>query len=165
MNFRPKKEFTAKEVLQKLERYCALEDRCEFQIKEKLRNYELSESEKSDLLASLISDKFVDNARYASSFVRGKFRMKGWGKQKLQHHLFLKFIDQDDITNAIEEIPAKAYLATLHKTIDRKFAKLKQESDFKKKQALIAYCVQRGFEPSLVFETVDKLKLFKDSAE
>jgi len=55
---------------------------CTFDARQKLQRMEIEGEEADVIIASLTKDKFIDDARYASAFVRDKSRLAGWGSAK-----------------------------------------------------------------------------------
>ena len=80
------------ETKSRIQNYCALGDRCEADVRGKLLEWGLLERTQEILLAELINNKFIDEERYARSFCRGKFRIKKWGKRKIEFELKKKRI-------------------------------------------------------------------------
>ena len=74
---------TPEQVLEKMERYCAYRDRCRREADEKLRSFGLTEDENTVIMRSLEDGRFLDEERFARSFVRGKYRIKKWGETRL----------------------------------------------------------------------------------
>jgi regulatory protein len=102
------------------------------------------------IIADLITDNFLSEERYAIAFVRGKFRMKQWGKNKIKQELQMKKISPYCIKKGMAEITDEAYIETL-KTILEKKANLLQETDkYKKNQKLLQYAIGKGYESELI---------------
>ena len=78
---------TVSEIITKLERYCAYQDRCTQEVLTKLRSLQVEEKEAQQILRLLKNDGFVDDERYAQSYIRGKVGLKQWGKQKIRKYL------------------------------------------------------------------------------
>ena len=75
-----KKYVSLDKALQKLQRYCAYQDRCHQEVRAKLLSLGVYGDEMEEIIVSLIEDKFLDEERFARSFARGKFRLKQWGR-------------------------------------------------------------------------------------
>ena len=72
------------EALAKAMRYCAYQERAPREVAEKLKELGQSPSEVTELLQQLKDDDFVNEQRFAKLFSSGKFRIKQWGKRKIQ---------------------------------------------------------------------------------
>jgi regulatory protein len=76
-----KSSYVSKEdALKKLQRYCAYQDRCHQEARRKLLDLGIYGDDLEEIISELISDNFLNEERFARSFARGKFRIKGWGK-------------------------------------------------------------------------------------
>lgn len=140
------------QVLDKMAKYCAYQERCVKEVTDKLRTFELSEKEQEDILNYLIDNRFVDNERFAKAFVRGKVNQSGWGINKIRFHLIQKGIDKELIDASLRTYDEEMYRQRLVEVLQAKAKTVKASSDFEKKRKLAAYAIQRGFEAPLVWE-------------
>ena len=81
------KVYNLKEARQKIEHYCAYQERSHKQVQEKLLSFGLIPDVADELVIELIQGNFLNEARFASAFTRGRFNIKGWGKIKIKQHL------------------------------------------------------------------------------
>jgi regulatory protein len=70
-----------------MEYYCAYQERCYKEVEEKLYSYAVTVSEKEAILTYLIEQNFINEERFAQSFVRGKHNYKLWGKNRIINEL------------------------------------------------------------------------------
>lgn len=130
----------------KMERFCAYEDRCVFQLRKKLLTSLLPEEEKELLISDLIKNRFLDDFRFACSYVSGKSRIKKWGTHKIYRGLKSYQINADLISLAMKEIVLDDYLSTLKELIERKKILLSAIQDpYKKKVKIIRYLTGKGY--------------------
>ena len=147
-------EPTADQVLDKMAKYCAYQERCTYDVKAKLRDFSLSAKDKDDILSYLIDNKFVDDSRFAKAFVRGKINQNGWGVNKIRFSLAKKGIDSETISEALSIVDQDEYKDKLSHILKTK--KVKAENEYQAKQKLAAYAIQKGFEPALVWEMMNE---------
>lgn len=140
-----------KTILTKAQAYCAYQDRCSSEVMQKLRDWGVDQLRIPKILESLTEDKFLDDRRYAESFVSSKFRLKHWGRNKIVYELRLKKIPSDLISQAMESIDENEYSATLQTLISKKTKEVKDSDAFRKKQKIARYLISKGFESELVF--------------
>ena len=81
------KDLTPDQVLDKMAKYCAYQERCVKDVAEKLKTYPLPEKDQEEILIYLIDNRFVSDERFARSFVKGKINQSGWGGNKIRFHL------------------------------------------------------------------------------
>lgn len=104
---------TVTEILTKLERYCAYQDRCTQEVMRKLLGWQVDEETSRQLLQQLKNDGFIDDERYVHSFIRGKVGIKQWGKQKIRMSLLQKGINKELINKYLEKIIPQQYTDNL----------------------------------------------------
>lgn len=150
----PSKPLTPDQVLDKMAKYCAYQERCIKDVVEKLKTFDLPENEREDILNYLIDNRFVNNERFAMSFVKGKVNQSGWGLNKIRFHLMQKGIDKALIDETLQTFDDEAYRQRLMEVLQAKAKTVKAASDFEKKRKLAAFAMQRGFEASLVWEVL-----------
>ncbi|NJW55931.1 regulatory protein RecX, partial [Salinimicrobium oceani] len=90
--------------------------------------------------------------RFARSFVRGKFRIKKWGRHKIIQELRLREISSPIIKLALTEISEKEYKSTLYTLAEKKLNLLREINPMKRKKKLTDHLLQKGYEAGLVFE-------------
>lgn len=151
------KPLTPDQVLDKMAKYCAYQERCVKDVRDKLKTFEIPEEEKTKIIDYLLDNRFVNDERFAKSFVRGKINQSGWGMNKIRFHLIQKGIDKDTIDEALGQTDEEAYRQRLIDILRMKVKTVKADSDFEKKRKLAAYAMQKGFEGSLVWEVVKNL--------
>lgn len=148
------KPLSADQVLDKMAKYCAYQERCVKDVVEKLKTFDLNEQDKKEILNYLIDNRFVNDERFAKSFVRGKINQSGWGLNKIRFHLIQKGIDKALIDEALQGTDEEIYRQRLLDILRSKSKTVKAANDFEKKRKLAAFAMQRGFEASLVWEVL-----------
>lgn len=151
---RPAKPLTPDQVLDKMAKYCAYQERCVKDVKDKLKTFDIPQESKDEILDYLLDNRFVNDERFARSFVRGKVNQSGWGVNKIRFHLMQKGIDKDMIDEALGQTDEEVYKQKLIDILKAKAKTVKAETDFERKRKLAAYAMQKGFESSLVWEVL-----------
>jgi regulatory protein len=148
-----KKYYTKEEALQKLQSYCAYQERCHQEVTSKL--YELGQKgDAADaIIAKLIEDNFLNEERFAIAYARGKYRIKRWGKIRIKQDLKMRHIPEYSIRKAMEAIDTEgSYLETLKNVIRSKSKDY--DGDAQKKEKLALHAMRKGFESELIWETL-----------
>ena len=151
------KPLTPDQVLDKMAKYCAYQERCVKDVRDKVKTFEISEEEKTKILEYLLDNRFVNDERFAKSFVRGKINQSGWGVNKIRFHLVQKGIAKEIIDEALSQTDEEVYRQRLIDILQTKVKTVKADSDFEKKRKLAAYAMQKGFESALVWEILKDL--------
>ncbi len=150
--------FSFLEARHKIESYCAYQDRSHFEVKNKLYSWGLSSEQVDQLLAYLIENKFLDEGRFAESYVSGKLRIKHWGRIKIKQGLKLKQIPDKIIQLAFKTIDPDEYFDILKHEVAKKQRDLSSEKDpWKKKAKILRYAQSKGFENDLIYEAMGDL--------
>lgn len=153
-----KKYYSTEEALQKAKQYCAYQERCHSEVKEKLYSFGLYKKEVDELLSELISENYLNEERFAIQYAGGKFRIKQWGKVKIMHALKQKQVSEYCIKKALKAIDENDYMSTLRKLFEQKVKNLKTEKNvFIKKRKLQDHLIQKGFEHGLISEMISSL--------
>jgi regulatory protein len=153
----PSKPLTSDQVLDKMAKYCAYQERCVKDVRDKLKTFDIPEEEKSKILDYLLDNRFVNDERFAKSFVRGKVNQSGWGMNKIRFHLMQKGINKEIIDEALGQTDEEVYRQRLIDILKTKSKTVKAENDFEKKRKLAAYAMQKGFEGNLVWKVLKDL--------
>lgn len=146
-----KDTLTPQQALQKTKQYCAYQERCHKEVKEKLYGFGLTTNEVEASISALIEENYLNEERFAIAYAGGKFRMKQWGRQKIKYSLQQKQVSSYCIKKALALIDEDAYMATLQKELEARKKLLKGEKNiFIKKRKISDYLQQKGFELSLI---------------
>ena len=139
-------------ALKKLQRYCAYQDRCHQEVRTKLLKLQVYGDDLEQIMAELIRENFLNEQRFAESYVRGKFRMKKWGRVKIKIELKKRKISDYCIRKGMQEIEEEEYLETLQSLI------LKKRPDvvgkINPKKAIADYLIRKGYESELVWKNL-----------
>jgi len=151
---KPNKVSSMSEALKKLEKYCAYQERSHKQVFQKCRDYGLTEDEANQILIELISSNFLNEQRFAEAYVKGKFKIKFWGKQKIVQGLNTAGVSKKLIENTIEEIDPKAYKETLINLANKKRATLKTGTEFEKVIKIQRFLLSKGYKYDEISEAL-----------
>jgi regulatory protein len=151
--------FSIKEAVQKIEFFCAYQERCHEEVISKLRSMKMDSDEIDQIMVHLIGENFINEERFASSFARGKHRIKHWGKIRITNELKFRNISQTLINTALKEITPEEYLETFHTLSERLWASIRETNGLKKRKKFCDYLLRRGFESNLVYDKVKELEM------
>lgn len=151
------KSYTVDEALQKLMHFCAYRDRSHKEVEDKLDKMRMIPEAKEKIVVQLMQEGFLNEERFARNFVRGKFRIKKWGKIRIRQELKFREISEPLIKIGLTEIDEKEYRSTLYDIAEKKAEKVREENSFLRKKKIADYLLRRGYESQLVFDCVNDL--------
>ena len=145
------------QAIQRIRHYCAYQERAQQEVRDKLYELGMTKDEVEEIMSDLIAENFLNEERFAVQFAGGHFRIKGWGKVKIQHALQQKRVSSYNIKSGLKAIDGDAYLKTLEQLATKKWNSLKGERGLSRMAKTYAFLQQRGFEPILYQPIVQKL--------
>jgi len=149
---------TPEQAWQKIKHFCAYQERCHFETKEKLFGFGLSKTDVETLISRLIEEDYLNEARFAAQFAGGHFRIKKWGRVKIVYALKQKRVSPVNIKSALKEIDEENYKAILMKLAEAKWKLLKHEQYLNRQAKTSQYLMNKGYEPTLVQETIQQIR-------
>ena len=150
--------FTPDQSLPKIKQYCAYQERCHAEVRDKLYSFGLNKKEIDEIISTLITENYLNEERFAIHYAGGKFRMKYWGKNKIKQALKYKQVSDYCIKKALKEIDNKEYEKTFQKLAEQKLKTLKSEKNiFIKKRKLQDFLLMKGYESVLIREVVNMI--------
>lgn len=137
--------------------YCAYRDRSQKEVEDKLLEMRMIPAAREKIIIKLMQENFLNEERFARSFVRGKFRIKKWGRYKIKQELKLREISSPIIKLAMTEIKESEYRSTLYSLAEKKLGLLTEKDRYKLKKKLSDHLLSKGYEASLVYEVSEEL--------
>ncbi|PZF72953.1 regulatory protein RecX [Taibaiella soli] len=139
-------------------KYCNYQERCHQDVRNKLYDLGARKDQVETLIADLIGDNLLNEERYARAFVRGKFRLKKWGRKKILQELKLHKISEYCVKKGMSEIDANEYDSVLNQLCVKKWRELNRETnEFNKKGKVYRYLLQKGYEQDLISDAINQL--------
>lgn len=151
------KTYTYAEAKGKAMAYCAYQERSQQEVRDKLYEYGLHQDEVENLIVELIGENFINEERFAKAYAGGKFRMKQWGRHKIQQGLKQHRISEYCLRKGMAEIDPDEYYNTLLGLISKKNESLNEKNLFSLKTKLARYGIGKGYEQDLVWEAISEV--------
>ncbi|MBO4610886.1 MAG: RecX family transcriptional regulator [Bacteroidales bacterium] len=146
----------AKKLLDRLQNLCAKQECCSADMLHKaLKALDYDRAAAQEVVDALVSDGYVNDARYAAAFAREKSSITGWGPVKIKFALAAKGIKGETAQAALEEIDPNRADAKLRKLLENKWKTLKEDPQGKLK--LIKFALSRGYEYEQIREVIEEI--------
>jgi len=142
-------------LLSNLQRLCSRKECCTSELRAKaLKALEGDRVAAEEIISSLVSDKYVDDARFACAFARDRASLGGWGPAKISFALRSKGISTQDIKEALQSVDVERSDAMLDKLLRAKDKTL--EGDPQRRLKLIRYLLGRGYDYDVVQMAINR---------
>jgi regulatory protein len=149
------KQITEQEAYLRLASLCAQAEHCQYEIKEKMRRWELGEEAQTRIMERLVKERYIDEMRYARAFVKDKVVYNKWGRRKVEQALWQKQIDDDIRQSVLEEVDDETYVSVLRPLLKQKRKSTKAGSEYEMNQKLVRFALGRGFTFDIIRQCID----------
>ena len=149
--------FLIQSTLPKAEKFCAYQERCIYDVKQKLTRLGLNPKIRKKIIDILIEKGFIDENRYCELFIRSKINQNGWGPYKIVQELKKRQIPQELIDKHLEAFPEDKHDEMLEKLLVSKLRSVKDEDPYKKKQKLLRFAYGKGYSVEQTEKILKKL--------
>ena len=146
---------TEEQALQKLAVLCSQSEHCTSEMKEKMTRWGIDEDAQQRVVEYLVANRYVDDRRYARSFVNDKLKYNKWGPRKIEQSLWMKHIDESIQREALDDVDNEEYISVLRPLLTSKRKTTKAETDYEMNQKLLRFAIGRGFTFEQVKEVID----------
>lgn len=138
-------------ALAKIRQWCASDEHCLWDVKQKLARTGSTSSEIDRILYLLTEEGFINENRYSLAFASGKFKLLKWGKNKIAAEMRKKMISDRLINAALNNIALDEYRGSLITLLNKKKRELRGETTSEMKQKLVRFALQKGYEAEMVY--------------
>ena len=144
-------------ALEKAMRYCSFQERCQLDLTNRFVAWNVKKEDWDKLLDDLIAEDFLNEKRYIEAFVRGKFRIKKWGRNKIKMGLMAKKLYNEKALGEVfaTEINEEEYQYTIKELIKKKGLLIDEPDDLKRRDKLYRYMLGKGYESNLIVKELD----------
>ena len=153
-----KNSFTLEEAQKRLEHYCAYQERCHYEVEQKLRELNMISSAQEIIINKLLGENYLNETRFSQSFARGKFRIKKWGKVRIIRELKARRISDYNIKKGLREISDEDYNETFYTLFEKRKASVDHYPLYERKRKILDYMVYRGWEKEKIYASLNDLK-------
>ena len=149
--------FSVQELQKKLEYYCSYQERCHYEVYNKLKGLTRNNDDINQVITKLIDDGYLNETRFSKEFTTGKFNHKNWGKTRIKLELKKRKISTKNIEIGLNELDHEKYLKKLDELFTRKLERHSYKMDIYSKKKIFDYFNYRGWEKNLIFKKLNAL--------
>ena len=149
--------YTVEEAKRKLEHYCAYQERCHKEVVSKLKDMHMIPEAIDVIVVHLLDHNFLNETRFAETYARGKFRVKKWGKRRIEKELKMRQISAYNIKKGLAQISDGDYFETFDVLALKRLNAITEKNTYKKRKKLADYLLYRGWDSAMVYEKVKEL--------
>lgn len=150
------KSLTKEQAFEKLKHYCAYQERCHAEVRRKLFELGIRKKESEEIISGLIEENYLNEERFAINYAGGKWRIKQWGKIKIEHELISRGISPYCIKIALKQIDQEEYHKILEKLARKKYQSTDREQLLMRRKKTVEWLMHKGFEKGLIEDALKK---------
>lgn len=151
---------TYESCLSKLTALCARSEHCTYEMEEKMKKWEVDAETQQKVIAYLVKEKYVDDARYARFFINDKVKYNKWGRRKVEMALRMKRIDEAVYRPLLDEMDeGEDYTEILRALLRTKIKSVKGKSQYEIRMKLIRFALSRGFTMDVINGVLNDMSL------
>ena len=143
----------------RMARICSRKEYSPFDISQKLYRLGFSSEAIENIISKLKTENYINEERFARSFVNDKLLINRWGVKKIEMHLKYKQLSQSVIDDILLEYSNTELNSSLQSILIKKWRQIKGESDYEKQGKLTKYALGRGFKMDAIIKCINNLNL------
>jgi len=148
---------TEQQILSKLTAACSRAEHCKEDMRKRMSRWEIPEDVQEKILEYLVREQYIDEERYARSFIRIKKEYNHWGIKKIEQALYIKRIPKNIYEPILKEFCSNDFHDILKSLLQNKKRSVKASNDYEMRNKLIRFAMQRGFTYDQISEVIDKI--------
>jgi regulatory protein len=144
------------QLLAKARAYCARQERCQQEVRDKAYGWGAHREQVEQLIAQLIGEGFLNEARFAEHYAVSKSRQKGWGRRKIEQALKAKGVSERCVASGLKAIDGGEEADQLRKAVAKRWERTKDSDSFIRREKVIRYFVGKGFRREQVESALER---------
>ncbi len=137
--------------------------RSEIEVRNVLLDTGYDDKTVNDSIKRLVSEGYIDDLRFASSFVNDKILLTNWGPFKIKKALY-ELVDESIIDEVIDNVDYSIWKERIEKITNKKIPSLKGKSKYMAKNKLNQFLFDLGYQSELIEEVIDSLDINEEEA-
>lgn len=146
-----------RELYDKLSNFCAYQERCTSDVKEKMRKLKIEKYEYDGYIEKLKDDNFLNDERFVKYYVNAHAKKK-WGKAKMKSALGAKRIESSLIKQYLDDMDEADYDEQIKTIAEKKWPTIKAKTPRDKKTKMLRFLISKGYEMSKALNAIKDFK-------
>lgn len=138
-------QFTELELLAKARNYCARQERSQQEVRDKVYSWGGHKESVEQIIAQLIGEGFLNEARFAEHYAVSKSRQKGWGRRKIEQALKAKRVSASCIASGLKAVDENEEAQQLRAAVAKRWERTAEKDPFIRREKVLRYFVMKGF--------------------
>ncbi|MFI3292106.1 MAG: regulatory protein RecX [Rikenellaceae bacterium] len=147
---------SAEQALSALMRECAKAEKSTGDARRLMARWEVPIGEREGVIERLMEMKFIDNRRFAHSYMRDKLNLSGWGAQRIRLELGRKGVEREIVDEVLSDLDRDAMQQRLETMLAKRLRTLKYKDQYDLKNKLMRYGASLGYDYSAVRDAIDQ---------
>lgn len=144
-------------IYDKLSNFCAYQERCVSDVKEKLRKLKIEKEDCDAYIVKLKEDNFLNEERFVKYYINAHTKKK-WGKTKMKSALGAKRIDSSLIKQYLDDMDEADYDEQIKTIAEKKWNTIKAKTPRDKKTKMLRFLISKGYEMSKALNVIRDFK-------
>jgi regulatory protein len=144
--------------MRKAENYCAYQERCHQEVISKLKSMRMIPEAIDVIMVHLIEHDFLNETRFATSFARGKHRIKNWGIIRIVRELKMRGVSEYNIKQGLKELEMEDYHSNFDVLAEKHWNQMTEKNMMTKRRKFCDFLLRKGYDSSMIY---DKMKLLE----
>ena len=145
---------TYEQALRRSAAYCSRAERCSWDIRRKMDEWEIPTEQQNRIILQLQKEKFIDEERYCKAFVNDKSQYNRWGINKIRFELQKKQLPESFIREALKNLDPEENRERLRLLIEQKKKSVKGKNEWEIRQKLLRFAAGKGFSQGEIEEVI-----------
>ncbi|WP_432673245.1 regulatory protein RecX [Flavobacterium sp. SM2513] len=150
--------YTVTEAKRKAENYCVYQERCHQEVISKLQSMRMIPQAIDVIMVHLIEHDFLNETRFATSFARGKHRIKNWGTIRIKRELKMRGISEYNIKVGLKELADEDYQSNFDRLAEKHWGQMTEKNKLIKRKKFCDFLLRKGFESDLIYAKARELE-------
>ena len=141
---------------EKITQWCARSERSKAEVLNRLKEWEVPNSEANSFLVKLVNLDFVNQTRFLSAFTHDHFHLKHWGPYKIGEGLRAKGCSSSEISSALSVLTPEIVSEKLTHVLNSRLQTYPSDLTSNRPR-LIRYLQSRGFSLEMILSSIKSI--------